>query len=347
MKLTPIRIRGKRRRKGEPAVPKPRKSSRSEVLGRPQKSRRTKASFIERKVPLEVLERIFWFSENVRFPQSSLRLGRLLSEPHTLRQTFIQAFGPTWDVWYGCVYDRAPQMSDRMICSYAGWENDSARFGGNPEFQSSILECTWATVPLILDCWDAWVRRYANQRLFQHVGIWNAPCTADDGDMTHGNARQYFLHDYCAFRQIECQDDTESAVDFQRELNTVTRIEVHKDTQIPDQLLVGPWTDDTLQKLFWLVRAGARLSSEQTWEVTLQGFQNAIIDTYPPSGQVNLTIVRLLDTLEAFKTWPKYIVAEEYSKVDRVCHHNDCTITAKVAHKYAYIRSRLSRFAED
>ncbi|KAI1077041.1 hypothetical protein F5B20DRAFT_303646 [Whalleya microplaca] len=341
MELTPIKIPGKRRRKGEPVAISLPKRSKNTANTRPKKMRQSRVPSLE-EMPLEILERIFWFSEEVNLPRSSLRLGRLLSGRATLRETFITAFGPTWEVWFGCVRDR--ESRPPTVQSYAGWEEDSARFGGNPEFQSALLEYSWADVPFILDCWDRWVRRYAKNRPYHHVKIWDnaGVSTSDDATEDSSNntgdvkkASHYFFHDFVAFRRVL----TETGI--RRENNTRTLIEVHRDTRVPDALLSGPWDAAALQKFFWLVRAGARLSPDQTWEVTLQCYHDAITDTTPPTGDVNLTVIRLLDTMEAFNAWPKHVVVEEYERAERICVSSNRAIEAGVFLNYAYILMRL------
>lgn len=145
MELTPIKIPLKRRRKGEAAVVPGSSTTRKNVgKHRPKKRNRTeqrtggeghliKASYFEKEVPLEVLERIFWLSENINLPLASLRFGRLLSGRPTLRESFISAFAPTWEIWHGCV--KGSQRPMHCIQSYAGWEDDSIRWGGSPDFQ--------------------------------------------------------------------------------------------------------------------------------------------------------------------------------------------------------------------
>jgi hypothetical protein len=137
MELTPIKIPGKRRRKGEPPIALGTLVRKDKAKGKKQKIRRIarpKASYLEKQLPLEIMERIFWASENVNFAKSGLRIGHLLSGKFTRRETFLQAFGSTWDVWFGCVQE--PNVS---LFGYHGWQEDSARFGGNPDFQVSIV----------------------------------------------------------------------------------------------------------------------------------------------------------------------------------------------------------------
>jgi hypothetical protein len=137
MDLTPIRVRGKRRAQGElplaPSLKRPKDLGQKKQV----RVRRPKASNIEKSMPLEVLERIFWFSENINLPRASPRLGTLLSGPSTLRETFLSAFGPTWEVWFGCIYGQDKDYF--VVHSYVGWQDDADRFGGNPNFQVRSL----------------------------------------------------------------------------------------------------------------------------------------------------------------------------------------------------------------
>ncbi|KAI1635994.1 hypothetical protein F4809DRAFT_416991 [Biscogniauxia mediterranea] len=346
MLLTPIRIRGKRRAKDEPPTLPILKRTRVERKRRTKKSRPPKVSFIEKEIPLEVLERIFWLSENVNLPRASPLFGRLLSGAPTLRKTFLNAFGPTWDVWYGCIRDARPDS--RTIHSYVGWEDDVDRFGGNPEFQSAILEYPWANISFILKCWDLWVHRYAKHRHFEHTKIWSSPesPSADMPAATPDNAqgaRHYFFQDYHDFRQVEKLNRPDLVALYHRGQRAATWIEVHPNTRIPDSLLMGPWSEEALQKLFWLVRAGARLSPDQTWELTLQGFHNAIADPTPTSGSLNLTVLRLFDILKAFETWPQYIREEELEKIDRVSS-TSLDSSGETRYRYSYILTLMSDF---
>ena len=130
MELTPIHVRGKRRRPGEAklcAAQLPKRRNMAAFEGRPRKRRRRPLT-LEYRLPLEVLERIFIMSENVNFARASPRLGWMFSNRNFLLELLITAFGPTWDNWFGCVSSE--------ITSYRGYiTQDAARFGGSPEFQ--------------------------------------------------------------------------------------------------------------------------------------------------------------------------------------------------------------------
>ncbi|KAI0975812.1 hypothetical protein F4678DRAFT_283458 [Xylaria arbuscula] len=347
MELTPIRVRGKRRAKNQQFIAPPAKRFHKDPSQKKRaKARRPKASDIEKSMPLEILEHIFWLSENVNFPRASPRLGRLLSGPSTLRETFLSAFGPTWEVWFGCVHGQDTDFP--AIHSYAGWEDDADHFGGNPDFQTDVLACSWTTIDLILDCRDIWVRRHARNLSYEHFPIWGSPMSpsshTDPGVAveTGGikDSRYYFYHDYEAFRNVEQKSYYDRGLDHP-ESDPGTRstsIEVHRSTQIPDELITGPWDEGPLQKFFWLVHSGAQLSSSQTWEVTREGFWNATEDQYAP----NMTAIRLLYVLGAFRNWPDHVREEGGFRINMASRSLRKGDDNALEAKHAYIKSLLN-----
>lgn len=140
-----------------------------------------------------------------------------------------------------------------------------------------------------------------------------------------------------------------------------THLEIHPGTKIPTTLLSGPFESEDgtitlgvekMQRLFWLVRGGACLQEDQTWESTREGFQQILqlianagarnsIDDHekPPSGQGEPTsspppgpapapverlklaagLLALLDFLGVFDAqWPRYIVQTSLLQVSRL-----------------------------
>lgn len=141
-----------------------------------------------------------------------------------------------------------------------------------------------------------------------------------------------------------------------------THLEVHPGTKIPVSLLSGPFETDEgsidmgvekMQRLFWLVRGGACLQEDQTWEATREGFQHILqlvanaeardpIDDHdaPPSGQgepasssppppppttplerlkLAAGLLALFDYLGIFDAqWPRYIVQTSLLQVSRM-----------------------------
>ncbi|KAI1359226.1 hypothetical protein F5Y08DRAFT_86002 [Xylaria arbuscula] len=327
MELTPIKVRGKRRVGDQPAIEPPQKHFRKGRSAKTEsKARRPKFSNLEKSLPLEVLEQIFWLSENVNFPRASPRLGRLLSGPATLRETFIRAFSPSWDLLSSPTVEGCSAQCSHCFDARANTlvqENHTGH--GNPDFQNALLACTWATIDMILDCWDAWVRRNTrdNIRLFWR-GNWGDPLDSPPyansslliGASQLAEARHDFYRDYYAFRNVEKLGSPES--NGQPWCDPYVSGEQwfpgHWFTHIPDDLLIGPWDEPSLQKFFWLVRAGARMSSEQTWEITHKAFSNAVNLNSTPA-HINMTVIRLLYILRAFVEWPENTQAAELSKL--------------------------------
>ncbi|KAI2615360.1 hypothetical protein GGR54DRAFT_642383 [Hypoxylon sp. NC1633] len=323
MKLTPISVPGKRRHAGDVLVDAQPKRARHTPKLTSQPSREARASYLE-KLPLEVLENIFWMSGNINLPRASPRVGRMLSGRPTLRETFITAFVPTWDAWFNIVRDRA--YIDECV-------------QGDPVFQSGILQYSWTNIAFILECWNIYVRRRANGQLrngeafhCQHPRIWGDP--GDVGAMGREDdeclvdpdeASLCFFHDYAAFHNFERRN---SVGNFAVAETALSFFQVHKNTRIPDTLLESPWTDETLQKLFWLVRGGARLSPEQTWELTSEGWRNAVprgIDLVTHGA--NLTAVRLLGTLNIFHDWPESLNNEELDNAYNCFYHHKALLS--------------------
>lgn len=184
------------------------------------------------------------------------------------------------------------------------------------------MEYSWVDVPFILECWDLWVKHHGRHRFFQHEKLWGDPDTesrlADDAGGTSGAvrpARDYFAHDYDAFLAKAGQNMSFPG-------DHTSWIEVHRDTTIPERLLTGPWDDAALQKLFWLVRAGARLAPDQTWEITLEGYRTAMAtETTPPTANVNLPVIRLLLNLGGSNHWPRFAYNAELKKLKSVIRH--------------------------
>jgi hypothetical protein len=96
------------------------------------KSRKRKPAALIESFPLEILERIFHFSQNLNFPRSSLRIGRSLSPRSFLLELIVSAFGPTWDVWFGCARGL---LTIGSLQSYSGYRTDELRIGGDPDVQ--------------------------------------------------------------------------------------------------------------------------------------------------------------------------------------------------------------------
>lgn len=208
--------------------------------------------------------------------------------------------------------------------------------------QSALLQYSWVDISFILDCTDSWAQRFAKNRFFRHHKIWGNPGILHQWEDDSGgfgsfkSARHYFQHDYDAF----CTQTDHDSPPLQAGSSW---LEVHHETNIPDELLTGPWNEAATQKLFWLVRAGARLSHDQTWETTLEGYHNATRSSTASNGDtINLPVVRLLLTLGG-DHWPKYVADSELQKLQDM----ETTLRDKgqieAYRKYACIAAMLLR----
>lgn len=156
MKLTPIKVRGKR---GQPTVHddtvvkgkiKRQGNEAPGLSGQPEakraKKRKTKpidgigggmmmmmmmSKAMPRilQLPQEVLERVFIASKNLALPLVSRELFRRLSTDSIKYQLVGAAFGPTWHAWYG--------LDNLQVLSYHGWNSDVDRIAGDAAFQVS------------------------------------------------------------------------------------------------------------------------------------------------------------------------------------------------------------------
>jgi len=141
MELTPVRVRRKRRQlkhfsKGQvpsrstsPATPQDTQPAKKQRRDAPPTLSQTQI-YLERVLPLELLERIFILSENPNFARSSPRIGRMLSSSAVLLDLVIAAFSPTWSTWFGC-------LASDLSTSYGCWYDDDDLLGGDPVFQVS------------------------------------------------------------------------------------------------------------------------------------------------------------------------------------------------------------------
>lgn len=130
MELTPVKARGKGPRKSGFKPPNPKRVKLTTDQNDPGSSvfQKSSAAPIER-LPVEILHKILLLSREHNFPRASLRIGMSLSHPSFITEVVLQAFEPTWDLWLGCL--------KRRVKSYAGWYEDTERFGGDPELQVS------------------------------------------------------------------------------------------------------------------------------------------------------------------------------------------------------------------
>lgn len=262
------------------------------------------------QLPQEILERVFIASRNLALPLVNRELYHRLSSASVRYQLVGAAFGPTWDAWYG--------LENGQVQSYDGWISDADRIAGDPTFQSAILACSWTRLPILLESFNVWIRQHANGRPYFF------PAVHDDGaeglqeeedNVILGSMESKFHYDTGFFASkiadqllsewsLSANDFADMAVNCCALLGQ--HLEVNPGAMIPDDLLAGPFffsSDDDepeqqqhqhqhdvenevengrgsfhvdgekYERLFWLVRGGACLQEEQTWEVSREGFR--------------------------------------------------------------------------
>lgn len=208
---------------------------------------------------------------------------------------------------------------------------------------------------MILDSMDVWIRQHAHGRAYftiPELSKERLKKGAEPGslvDLAYNETgpegferpcrpimtmREKFSYDLERFRKgiadIPADESKPSQFLRQREAHfralLGAHIETHPGTMIPDDLLAGPFEDDgsvemgeeKMRTLFWLVRGGACIQSQQTWEVTRTGFR-AILQLIQGAGTGRLApdaaqrrlalaeqLFELFDLLGVFAMhWPK------------------------------------------
>ncbi|CAN8100660.1 unnamed protein product [Discula destructiva] len=359
MNLTPVRVRGKRGH-SKKQMKAWTKTTKAPAMDDQQEAKRSKkhharsvtgigsrlSKDISRllQLPQEVLERVFLASKNLSLPLVNRELHRRLSTESIQYQLVAAAFGPTWDAWYG--------LDNYELHSYEGWAVDGNRIAGDPAFQSAILACSWAKLEMLLSSYDIWIRQHARRRAYftipklseerlgqppepgsvydvAHNAIYSIS-PSDAPRSPHMSMRQKFGFDLENFQRFVADAEETDPRNHLRALLGM-HLETHPGAVIPDDLLSGPFESEDdgsiaeghekAQRLFWLVRGGACLQGEQTWEVTRDGFKailqlvraSAYKDVSHADGERRLTLAMqlflLFDILGVFESqWPRYIL---------------------------------------
>lgn len=245
------------------------------TAGQPSKAfrlrtRRQKTSILN--VPDWLLIDIFMMEKNFSFPRCCGWIGRALSHPYLFRQLIADAFSPTWDLWFGCAAQDVSSYQSLPDSECSTWIYDSDRLGGDPKLQDEILARKWLTLDRMLQAQQVWLdtkRKWASTyyRVPLALGL-----QAKQHCANHSFGFEGFLDGsgFTVRKQFELEYNvvvTDMAVDAFRPSSYPNMLEVHPATRFPDRLIVGPWTEDDVKLLFWLGRAGAVMSPNQSWEV--------------------------------------------------------------------------------
>ncbi|KAL3304003.1 actin cortical patch protein [Colletotrichum asianum] len=278
-------------------------------------------------MPLEILERILLFSENLNLLRCNSRIGTLLSGRGTLINVIISAFHSTWDCWFGVdrhtiktVLKRGATDESR---SFRRYEKFPELFPGGPEFQAPS---SWINVDLIFEARQVWAWRFARDRWYSHTHVGPKDEESDQnttissphdrsGGFGHFDSRDCFEYDWALYGFSGAKPTLDFYVD------------VHPKITIPDDLITGPWTLEQQRLLFWLRRGGALIQPEtQTWETLRTGLQNAVTHRNP--GSLNGRLIQMLLLLDDFfpsrglaesqSLWPLDVLEEEHAKVEKL-----------------------------
>ncbi|TGO28531.1 hypothetical protein BPAE_0026g00210 [Botrytis paeoniae] len=243
------------------------------------KSRR-KMSELE-KLPTEILEQIFFGCWNLSLPACSPVIGGKLSSVAVYNKIIIAAFGPVWDKWYGQLLDPGLDLD----------------YSGNSSLQSTILKFRWAKLSMLLQGQDLWVQKYALERPFPLALGMIAIHHRDDIegiDPKNASAAELLDNDfakYCnAFQRMDVSHTTDASeiMDFMSslvekreqifDLGIRNYANVARGTEIPHTLLMGPWDEEAVKFLFWLVMGGARIDwlASTSGEAAIIGYKNAV-----------------------------------------------------------------------
>ncbi|KFY69845.1 hypothetical protein V499_09693 [Pseudogymnoascus sp. VKM F-103] len=323
--LTLIKVPGKRKRKqhtdnadGENKLSRPKGRPRKETIKKiktsasaldsgtasrqsPQDNFTTNRSMTSlERLPTELLEKIFLVSLNFNLPRSSPIIGIKLSNQYIYTTTTVAIFEPTWRYNYGLLYEGGGTASDSV---------DGGDIPGDPELQSSLLRCQWATVFMIQQAEKAWLLTVPPKQVKQEVeGVAQARSHSpafDSEQLVHTETRtpaerlsgdsepHNFDEQYAEFLRLTHPEAArEEGMTTRPTFRWKTPHKIHPQTEIPESLLRGPWSPDMVMYLFWLTRAGATIdySASTNGEVARQGLDQAILDG-------NLQILYLLHCL--------------------------------------------------
>jgi len=137
----------------------------------------------------------------------------------------------------------------------------------NRSRQSAILRCPWMKVPLLLDAQQLWHRRHGRDRHFQHLlglDLLDASSHGSGGFGHVHSIKECFQQEHHAFKDSAKQL---KLTPYYAGRERRTHMDVHPLTRIPESLLVGPFNRDGCDLLFWLMKGGARITAQDSWEV--------------------------------------------------------------------------------
>ncbi|TLD21968.1 hypothetical protein PspLS_07877 [Pyricularia sp. CBS 133598] len=278
-----------------------------------------------RDLPEWFLVEVFLTERNFSFPRCSGFIGRILSHPYVFRRLIAEAFAPTWDNWFGCAAEEVVSYS--MPVAYQMGVHDLERFGGDPKLQTSILEQKWLTTARLLQAQHVWLATGRRpQPIFYRVP--SPFLQAPHRRKAPGFGREGFIkdEDFQAQSQFDLEFDKVVLAEDEEDEEKVQQpypnmLEVHPETSIPDRLITGPWVEEDLRLLFWLGRAGATLSENQSWELVVEALDRMIAMARlsrpgsPDHESTRNMVGRIVSLFELFDIWAK-LPAREWAALE-------------------------------
>ncbi|KAJ4298552.1 hypothetical protein N0V88_003582 [Collariella sp. IMI 366227] len=271
------------------------------------------------ELPTELLERIIFMSRNLNILRSSLRISYRFSSRPFLTELVEAAFAPTWNMRFG------DHRAEIILHHGDGVPPD--RVPGDPDFQSEILTCPWATASLLLEAQQKWYRRSGSgQSSVLHlepvsVPPWHRhPPEAPLGDAE--NVVPLFEKDWDAFKGscaalVAGSEDVDwTDVGLLLREKQAVYIDLHPSAKIPGRLLTGPFDWEAARTVYWLIRGRAMLGPRDTWswELTQQGYDHIM---GLGNKELALVLLMLLAKMGAFSHWPMFLFEQ---KLDDVTH---------------------------
>lgn len=175
-----------------------------------------------------------------------------------------------------------------------------------------MLSQPWATIDVILTAQQTWADNHAAGRWYQHAVPWSDDESeishSHKGGPSHFNAKDCFEIDYQQALKWSPFLVESMPWGFQ---------DVHPQARIPRSLITGPWDDEKLRRLFWLIRGGMMpthgLSSGPAWEDKLEFLRNSVLNVTQP----NMLAINCLMGAWVFQGLPSEVVRDEMNDVDR------------------------------
>lgn len=178
---------------------------------------------------------------------------------------------------------------------------------------------------MILIAQQTWADKYAKTRSYQHSLPWVDEeigiSHSHDGGLSHFNSRNCFEVDYQqALKWHPFEEYADLTWGFQ---------DIHPQTRIPKSLITGPWSEEQLQRLFWLKRAGMTPvpagNDGPVWEDKIQFLRNAILEVTQP----NLLALHCLLGPWCWKDLPPDLMRKEIRNIDERLKWGDDTFSTR------------------